>query len=259
MNKELLRITLFGPGETQSAPVTTATPQIPLDNLQPACPQTGCSNPKEQKCKWWMDKIDGKHAALTQKSDEIMAKLAQDNLNSDKRRVLTWKVEKIQEKIAALESRKQRISQNMPNPSPQDCQWRGGRGRGGCRGGRGFSGHPLETEGANHHGCNKDQKHHGCNKDQQQHGCNKDQQPEQRWCDWMTKRQEMLSSKRDSINAKLADTSITPERKEKLTEKLQRVNEKINALETRKNQISEGGCPRRGGRGGWGRGSCEKK
>jgi hypothetical protein len=81
----------------------------------------------------------------------------------------------------------------------------------------------------------------------------------------MDKRQANLSSKTDSLNSKLADESITPQRREILNGKLAKVQEKLSALELRRQQLADGvpcgrgGGRRGGGRGGWGKGSGEQQ
>jgi tetrahydromethanopterin S-methyltransferase subunit G len=65
----------------------------------------------------------------------------------------------------------------------------------------------------------------------------------------MEKRQTNLVAKRDSINAKLAEggDQMKPERRNALNQKLQMIQEKINAVESRKQQLAqkhvEGGNP----------------
>jgi len=68
----------------------------------------------------------------------------------------------------------------------------------------------------------------------------------------MDKRQANLTEKRDSLNVKLADGSLTPERRTKLNEKLLKVQDKITALEAKRQQMAS--CGPRRGRGGCGAG-----
>jgi len=195
----LLRLHLFSP--------VVEVPQIPQTSVPTTTPM--CSGNDQQK-NCWLEKLETKHARLTAKRDELSSKLADDALNADRRRVITWKLEKVQEKISFIETRKQQISQN-----PQE-HWKGGRG-----GGRGG----------------------GCRRNQQQHQeANQHQQPkEQCWSEWMEKRQTNLVAKRDSINAKLAEggDQMEPERRNALNQKLQMIQEKINAIELRKQQLAQ--------------------
>jgi len=217
LNQGLLRLHLFSSGDV---------PQIPPSVL----PTPTCSaNPHQDRKQFWLEKLENKHARLVAKRTELDTKLAEKELtkNEDRVRVLTWKREKVQEKIAMVEARKQQITQNTQNP--QEKPWKGGKGRGGCGGRRGRE-HAQD----------------------QQEDCKQDpQQKQQRWIEWMDKRQSNLISKRDSINAKLAEGELSPERRTALGNKLEKVQEKLSALEMRKQQLAQGGgC--RGGRGGRG-------
>jgi hypothetical protein len=172
----------------------------------------------EQK-NFWLEKMEHKNACLVAKRDQINAKLADESLPAQRRQFLTSKLEKVQERIAFFEQKKQAHSQN-----PQEhCPWKGGRG--GMRGGRG------QRE------CGEQDQHSG------QKPC---------WAEWMDKRQSNLMVKKESINSKLANAEITPERRNVLIGKLEKIEEKIKAIEVRKemlkNHQQEPGC-RRGGRG----------
>lgn len=163
--------------------------------------------------------MEHKNACLVAKRDQINAKLADESLPAQRRQFLTSKLEKVQERIAFFEQKKQAHSQN-----PQEhCPWKGGRG--GMRGGRG------QRE------CGEQDQHSG------QKPC---------WAEWMDKRQSNLMVKKESINSKLANAEITPEKRNVLIGKLEKVEEKIKAIEARKemlkNHQQEPGC-RRGGRG----------
>jgi hypothetical protein len=72
------------------------------------------------------------------------------------------------------------------------------------------------------------------------------------WSEWMEKRQVVLVVKKESITAKLASAEITPERRNALSGKLLKVEEKIKAIEARKEMLNNqqpGENCRRGGRG----------
>jgi hypothetical protein len=61
------------------------------------------------------------------KKTYILAQLADETLNSERKRVLNWKLQKIEEKAKFLEARKEQATQGG-----QEMNW--GRGRGGHRG-----------------------------------------------------------------------------------------------------------------------------
>jgi hypothetical protein len=192
-------------------------PQIPTQSV-PTMPMTPINDHSNKKA-FWLEKMETKKAALVAKRDQISSKLADESLPAERRRILTSKLEQIQERIKFLETKQQQFSQN-----PQEhCPWKGGRG--GMRGGRG--------QGE----CGEQDQHSG------QKPC---------WAEWMDKRQSNLMVKKESINSKLANAEITPEKRNVLIGKLEKVEEKIKAIEARKemlkNHQQEPGC-RRGGRG----------
>jgi len=241
LNQDLLRVQIFT-AEVSVPQIASAQPVA----ASPMC--SGTDQPKDQQKNCWLEKIDNKHAALVAKRDFITSKLADETLNAEKRRVLNWKLEKIQEKIIFFEARKRQIAEN-----PQE-HWKGGRGRGG-HGPQRF--HPHGPHHEHPHGPHHEHPHgfppHGPH-GHSHHGPHHEEphfQPKAN--EWMEKRQLMFNSKRDTIKAKLADEKITPERKEFLSAKLLKVEEKINAFETRKQHCAQGG--RGGGRRGCGRGA----
>jgi len=180
---------------------------------------------QDQHKKFWHEKMENKRACLVAKRDQLQAKLADESLPAERRIFLSSKLEKVQERISFFEA-KQQESQNHQGP-------RGGRGpcSRGIRGGL----HQRPTCGE------------------------QDQQNEKPcWGEWMNKRQAKLAEKKESINAKLVSDQMTPERRSVLTGKLAKVEEKIKAIEARKEQLKNHqeagpGC-RRGGRGQGNRG-----
>jgi len=252
-NQGLLRLHLFAPEDLQAPAPVISAPQIPLCS---AIPSTCSAFPNPDRKHFLLEKMDNKHSQLVSKRDDLSAKLASDEINSERRRVLSWKLEKIQDKIAGLEARRQQMAHHLANPDSEH-PW---RGRGGGRGGRGGRGGPHGHHGhPGHHEHPGQHPHHehGMMPEGQQPTEQPCQPKEQRWMDWMDKRQGNLTSKRDSLNLKLADESITPQRKAALEAKSQKVQEKLTALEARRQQLATEGpsCGgrggRRGGRGGW--------
>jgi len=77
--------------------------------------------PRMTKC----ERMEAKSQALTEKKNFILTQLADESLNSERRRVLTWKLQKLEEKVKFLEARKE-------YSASQETHW--GRGRGGRRG-----------------------------------------------------------------------------------------------------------------------------
>jgi len=233
LNQNLLRVQIFTAEVPQIASVQSVT-------ASPMC--SGTDQPQDQQKNCWLEKIDNKQAALVAKRDFITSKLADDTLNAERRRVLNWKLEKIQEKIIFFEVRKRQIVEN-----PQG-HWKGGRGRGG-HGPQRSHPHGPHHEHPHPHGPHHEHPHpHGF----PSHGPLGHPHHEEPKHEWIEKRQLMLTSKRETIKAKIADEKTTPERKEILSAKLLKVEEKLNAIETRKQHWAQGG---RGGRRGCGRGA----
>jgi len=73
--------------------------------------------------------MEGKIKALKEKHAALSSQLAQESLNSERKRVLNWKVQKVEEKLKFLEERKEQIARGE-NPTAWGRGGRGMRGRG---------------------------------------------------------------------------------------------------------------------------------
>jgi len=210
---KVLRLHLFSP--------IVEVPQIPTQSV-PTMPMTPINDHSNKKA-FWLEKMETKKAALVAKRDQISSKLADESLPAERRRILTSKLEQIQERIKFLETKQQQFSQN-----PQEgCPWKGGRGgmmRGGC--GRG-----QQRESPEHPTCGEQKNF---------------------WLEKMEIKNARLVAKRDQINAKLADESLPADRRQFLTSKLEKIQERIAFFEQKKQAHSQNPqehCPMKAGRG----------
>jgi len=80
--------------------------------------------PRMTKC----ERMEAKEKSLQEKQQFLIAQLADESLNSERRRVLNWKLQKLEEKVKFLEARKEHAAQE-PN-SGRHGRGGGGRGRG---------------------------------------------------------------------------------------------------------------------------------
>lgn len=303
--KGLLRLHLFSPEDLKasttassfSAPVSTSAPQIPLSSSQ-ECPQKHFLLEKmDNKHAQLISKRDDLKSKLA--SDSLNSE--RRRVLSWKLEKIEGKISMLEQRRKNMAYHLQNPGEGGHHHGPWRGGARGGRGARGPHHGPGHFEHgshqdwphhgpPPHHHDWPHHAPHHDWPHHGPphhhhagpghfehhvmpphqhNFDEQQggHPHPHHQQKEQRWLDWMDKRQANLTSKRDSLNAKIAEEGITPQRKEILTEKLKKVQDKLTALELRRQQLADGvhpcvkGAGRRGGRGGWGKhaGQCEQQ